>query len=1021
MPVIADTAYPRLTSSPGEAEIDALTPSEHEIAFALRQTRQPGPRLALLIYLKTFQRLGYFVPIADVPEMITAHIAEAARLTDAVAEIADYDATTYRTRLMKLVREYAGVSGYDRTARGIATRACVVAARTRDDLADLVNVAIEELVRHRYELPTFGTLLKIARAARALVNRGYYRQIAAAIPVEERDRLLALLVVPEGASRSAWDQVKTPPLHPSPKHLREYLRHATWLRSQVVDGIFTDIPDQKIRQLAAEALTLNAADLARMSESKRITLIAALLRRQVAQALDDVGDMFVRLIQRIHNRALAALDEHRKRNVKETDALIALLREATLACHDATDRDARLAAVEGILLPNAEGIVHRCDAHAALAGNNYLPLLPRFYREQRPIFLQVLEHLAPVSTSQDRSVEEAIAFLLAHRDHCPTKIKIVGKEKHDGKPVSRRLVDLSFVGEKWWPLVTGQPARATEPAEVSRRYFELCLFTQVANELKSGDLYIPGSDEYGDYRRQLVSWEEYQRDVATYAEQAGLPADPKALIAALKSELAATASAVDKAFPDNENVKIVDGEPVLKRLRAKGNEGAERLAALIKERLKPIGIVEGLGETEHWLNWTRFFGPVSGFESKLENARERYLSTTFCYGCALGPSQTARSMKGLDRRQVAFINQRHITEEKIDDVITYIIDAFAAAGLHKHWGTGKSASADGTKWDLHPQSLVTDFHIHYGGYGGIGFYLVSDTYIALFSRFSACGAYEGHSILDFVAENRSAIQPDTVHSDTHGQSALIFALAYLLGIKLMPRIRNWKDLHLYRPDASARYSHIDELFTATPIDWELIEAHLADLLRVVLSIKAGRLLPSAILRRLATYSRKNRLYFAFRELGRVIRTIFLLRYLDSIELRRTINAATNKSEHFNLYSQWISFGASGLATALPRDEQRKMIKYTHLISNLMIFHTTVGMTKALDAIRADGLGDAITDEALAGLSPYLTEHINRFGDYVLDLSKPPEPLPFAIPPPRARRSPHTSNSGIVPAPAKAAA
>jgi hypothetical protein len=90
MPVIADTAYPRLTSSPGEGELDALTPSEHEISFALRHTRQLGPRLALLIYLKTFQRLGYFVPIADVPETITAHIAEAAKLTGVVAGVADY-------------------------------------------------------------------------------------------------------------------------------------------------------------------------------------------------------------------------------------------------------------------------------------------------------------------------------------------------------------------------------------------------------------------------------------------------------------------------------------------------------------------------------------------------------------------------------------------------------------------------------------------------------------------------------------------------------------------------------------------------------------------------------------------------------------------------------------------------------------------------------------------------------------------------------------------------------------------
>jgi TnpA family transposase len=41
---------------------------------------------------------------------------------------------------------------------------------------------------------------------------------------------------------------------------------------------------------------------------------------------------------------------------------------------------------------------------------------------------------------------------------------------------------------------------------------------------------------------------------------------------------------------------------------------------------------------------------------------------------------------------------------------------------------------------------------------------------------------------------------------------------------------------------------------------------LPDMLRVALSIKAGHVTPSTVLRRLATYSRRNKLYFAFREL-----------------------------------------------------------------------------------------------------------------------------------------------------------
>lgn len=55
------------------------------------------------------------------------------------------------------------------------------------------------------------------------------------------------------------------------------------------------------------------------------------------------------------------------------------------------------------------------------------------------------------------------------------------------------------------------------------------------------------------------------------------------------------------------------------------------------------------------------------------------------------------------------------------------------------------------------------------------------------------------------------------------------------------------------------------------------------------------------------------------------------------------------------------------------------------------------MTRALDSLAADGHGTAITPEALAGTSPYLNEHLNRFGSYELDLSKPPAPLPFDLP------------------------
>lgn len=107
----------------------------------------------------------------------------------------------------------------------------------------------------------------------------------------------------------------------------------------------------------------------------------------------------------------------------------------------------------------------------------------------------------------------------------------------------------------------------------------------------------------------------------------------------------------------------------------------------------------------------------------------------------------------------------------------------------KHWGSGQRAAADGTKWDVYKHNLLSEYHIRYGGWGGIGYYHVADTYISLFSSFIACGVWEAIHILDGRLENRSEICPDTLHAGTQGQSEPVFGLAYLLAIQLLPRIR----------------------------------------------------------------------------------------------------------------------------------------------------------------------------------------------------------------------------------------
>ncbi|MGI9289534.1 MAG: transposase [Pseudomonadales bacterium] len=348
----------------------------------------------------------------------------------------------------------------------------------------------------------------------------------------------------------------------------------------------------------------------------------------------------------------------------------------------------------------------------------------------------------------------------------------------------------------------------------------------------------------------------------------------------------------------------------------------------------------------------------------------------------------------MDRQTLGRINAQHINSEKLEAALRDLINEYARFHLPEFWGKGQAAITDGTHIELTENTLLGERHVRYGGYGGIAYHHISDNYVALFCNFIACGVWEAVYLFDGLVQNISEIQPDTLHADTQGQSEPVFGLAHVLGIKLFPRMRNWSDVTFYRPTKETKYAHIDGLFTDT-IDWNLIERHWQDIMQIVISIQAGKVLPSMILRRLGSRNRKNKLYRALRELGRVERTIFLLRYISEHEFRFGIRAETTKIESFHSFLDWIAFGGSIIKSGDPV-EQTKRMKYMDVVANAIMLQNVVDLTEVLNSMAEDGI--TITPELLGGLSPYMREHILRFGQWMLNMEDKPPPLrPRTVP------------------------
>jgi TnpA family transposase len=144
------------------------------------------------------------------------------------------------------------------------------------------------------------------------------------------------------------------------------------------------------------------------------------------------------------------------------------------------------------------------------------------------------------------------------------------------------------------------------------------------------------------------------------------------------------------------------------------------------------------------------------------------------------------------------------------------------------------------------------------------------------------------------------------YTDTAGFTDRVFALTHLLGFRFAPRIRDLGDKKLYIPKGDVGYNGLKPLIGRT-LNIKQIRAHRDEILRLATSIKQGTVTASLMLRKLGSYPRQNGLAVALRELGSIERTLFILDWLQSVELRRRVHAGLNNGEARNALARAVFF------------------------------------------------------------------------------------------------------------------
>jgi len=292
MTAIERTAYPRLKKSHlRQTDLQLYVSSTEEIAWMKQQNiTEPKLQLNFLVQLKTFQRLGYFIPVNTVPSAIVDQVRQALTIADDIKTRYRNKDTLRRHRI--IIRDYMDIIPVDKIIDEQIEKIAFHAAQTMNDPADIINAVLENITNLRYELPKFSHLDRIVCRVRNAVNQDIFEKIYKRLIHNNKIQVLGKILKKDATENfTPYQRIKTLPKKVTINNFKNLISHHNWLMSfGDISPYLKDISKIKIAQFAEEARALDAAHIRTMCNMyKKYSLIACLLYESQCQTKDALA------------------------------------------------------------------------------------------------------------------------------------------------------------------------------------------------------------------------------------------------------------------------------------------------------------------------------------------------------------------------------------------------------------------------------------------------------------------------------------------------------------------------------------------------------------------------------------------------------------------------------------------------------------------------------------------------------------------------------------------------------------
>ncbi|QSO52994.1 Tn3 family transposase [Alicyclobacillus curvatus] len=273
----------------------------------------------------------------------------------------------------------------------------------------------------------------------------------------------------------------------------------------------------------------------------------------------------------------------------------------------------------------------------------------------------------------------------------------------------------NFVRKRWESVVW-------EKDELDRRFYELCVLSELKNSLRSGDIWVQGSRQFKDFEEYLLPTSRFTHQLNR--QELDLPNETdcerflKDRLAVLERELANTEHlASQNELPD---ATITDNGLKISPLTNAVPKEADALMHQAYSLLPHVKITDLLLEVDNWTHFTRHFTHLKSNDQVAD--RNLLLTAILADAINLGLSKMAESCRGATFAKLSWLQAWHIRDETYSAGLAELVNAQSQQTFSAWWGDGTTSSSDGQWFRAGGTGQsVGHFNAKYGNEPGVTF------------------------------------------------------------------------------------------------------------------------------------------------------------------------------------------------------------------------------------------------------------------------------------------------------------